>query len=154
MDLQDDLWYLDTRASSHMTSKRSFFYSINESQHGAIRFGDESSMVFEGKGSIVVNYSRGEELKLEGVLYVPSLKVNILTLRKLDDDGFTSTLRGGYLSIFDNEGREFVKIQKIVGSIYLLNMVVFNSTISLEKKKECGCGIINYVIKVFVLLMI
>ena len=92
MDLQDDLWYLDTRASSHMTSKRSFFYSINESQHGAIRFGDESSMVFEGKGSIVVNYSSGEELKLEGVLYVPSLKVNILTLRKLDDDGFTSTL--------------------------------------------------------------
>ena len=82
MDLQDDLWYLDTGTISHMTSKRSFFHTIDEDQHGIIIFGDESSVMFEGKGSIIVNYPSGEELNLEGVLYVPSLKVNILSLRK------------------------------------------------------------------------
>ena len=41
---------------------------------------------------------------------MPCLKVNILSLRKLNDDSFTSTLGGGYLSIFDNEGRQFAKI--------------------------------------------
>ena len=46
MALQDDVWYLDTRASSHMMSKRSFFYSLDENQHGVIRFGDESLVVF------------------------------------------------------------------------------------------------------------
>ena len=30
MKLYDNLWYLDTGASSHMTSKRSYFHSIDE----------------------------------------------------------------------------------------------------------------------------
>ena len=46
MALQDDVWYLDTRANSHMTSKRSFFHSLDENQYGVIRFGDESSVFF------------------------------------------------------------------------------------------------------------
>ena len=87
MRIQDNQWYLDTGASSHMTGMRSFFRSIDENQRGTIKFGDESSIAFEGKGSIIVNYSNGEELKLEGVLFVPTLKVNILSLGKLDDDG-------------------------------------------------------------------
>ena len=105
MNLQKNVWQLDTGASSHMTSKRSYFYSIDENQQGLIRFGDESLVKFEGKGSIFLNYLDGEEIKLEGVLFVPSLKVNILSLKKLDDDGFTSTLGGGVLSIFDKEGK-------------------------------------------------
>ena len=60
MKLQDNLWYLDTKASSHMTSKRSYYHSIDEDQHGLSRFGDESSIAFEGKGSIVVSYLDGE----------------------------------------------------------------------------------------------
>ena len=59
------------------------------------------------------------------MLYVWILKVKILSLGKLDDDGFTSTLGGGYVSIFDNKGRQFAKIQKIGGSMYLLKMGVF-----------------------------
>ena len=124
MSLHDNLWYLDTGASSHMTSNRSFFHSIDKNQHGVIRFGDESSMMFERKGYIVVNYPNGEELKLEGVLSSPSLKVNILSLDKLDDDSFTSTLGGGFLSIFDNEGRMFARIRKTSGSMYLLKLGV------------------------------
>ena len=110
MNLQENLWYLDTGASSHMTSKRSYFHSINENQHGLIRFGDESLLRFEQKGSIEMNYLDGEEIKLKGVLFGPSLKVNILSLGKLDEDGFTSTLGGGVLSIFDNEGKKFARI--------------------------------------------
>ena len=92
MIIQDNQWYLDTGASSHVTSMRSFFKSIDENQRGTIKFGDESSIAFEGKGSVIVNYSNGEELKLGGVLFVLTLKVNILSLGKLDDDGFISTL--------------------------------------------------------------
>ena len=46
MKLQDNFWYLDTGASSHMTSKRSYFHSIDENRHGLIRFGDESLVAF------------------------------------------------------------------------------------------------------------
>ena len=105
-----------------MTGMRSFFKSIDENQRGTIKFGDDSSIAFEGKGSIIVNYSNGEELKLEGVLFVPTLKVNILSLGKLDDDGFTSNLGGGVLTIFDDRGNVFANVRKSRGSMYLIKL--------------------------------
>ena len=129
--------HLDTGASSHMTSKKSYIHSIDENQHGLIRFGDESLEKFEGKGSIFLNYLDGEEIKLEGVLFVPSIKVNILSLGKLDDDGFTSTLGGGVLSIFDKEGKQFERIRKTNGSMYLLKLGVSEfCQISREEEQE------------------
>ena len=125
MNLQENVWYLDIGASSHMMNKRSYFHSIEENQLGLIRFGGESSGRFEGKGSIVMNYLDGEEVKLEGVLFAPSVKVNTLSLGKLDEDGFTSTLGAGFLSISDNEGKQFVTIRKTNGSMYLLKLGVF-----------------------------
>ena len=46
MKIQDNLWYLDTGASSHMTGMKSYFKSIDENKKGLIRFGDESSIAF------------------------------------------------------------------------------------------------------------
>ena len=137
VNLTKNLWYLDTGANSHMTSKRSFFYSLDETQHGSIKFGDESSVRYEGKGSILLNYLDGEEIKIEGVLYVPSLRVNILSLGKLDEDGFASTLEGGVLSIFDKEGKQFARVRNTNGSMYLLNLSVSESCqISREEDLE------------------
>ena len=80
VNLTKNVWYLDTGASSHMTSKRSYFHSLDKNQQGAIKFSDESSVRYEGKGSIFLNYLDGEEINLESVLYVPSLRVNFLSL--------------------------------------------------------------------------
>ena len=120
--IQDNLWYLDMGASSHMTGIKSYFNTIDENIRGVIRFGDESSVVYEGKGSISVCDSDGKELNLDGVLFFPTLRVNILSIGKLDDDGYTSTLGGGVLSIFDNRGEVFSKIQKSRGSMYLIEL--------------------------------
>ena len=93
-------------------------------KEGLIRFGDESSIALEGKGSIMVCDSDGKELKLDGVLLVPTLKVNILSIGKLDGDGFTSTLGGGILSIFDKKGKVFARIRKSSGSMYLIKLSI------------------------------
>ena len=137
MKIYDNLWYLDTGASSHMTGMRSFFKSIDENQRGLIKFGDESSIAFEGKGLIIVSYSNGEELILDGVLFAPTLKVNILSLGKLDDDGFTSTLGGGILSIFDNKGNVFSRIRKSRGSMYLIKLSI-SELYQITREEEDG----------------
>ena len=124
MKIQDNLWYLDTGASSHMIGIKSFFNSIDENLKGVIRFGDESSVAYEGKGSISMCDSDRKELNLDGVLFIPTLRVNILSIGKLDDDGFTSTLGGGILSIFDNRGKAFARIRKSRGSKYLIKLNV------------------------------
>ena len=83
-----ELWYLDTGASSHMTCIKSFFFhSIDEHKIGNVKFGDRSSIKYEGCGTIIVMCKNGEEIELKGVLYLPRLKTNILSLEKLDDQG-------------------------------------------------------------------
>ena len=85
----------------------------------------------------MLNYLDEEEIKLEGVLFVPSLKVNIFSLGKLDEDGFTSTLGGGVLSIFDKKIKQFARTQKTNGNMYLLKLGVSEFyQISLEEEQE------------------
>ena len=154
MNLTKNMWYLDKGASSHMTSKRSYFHSFDENQQGVIRFGDESLVRFEGKGSLFLNYLDGEEIKLEGVVFVPSLRVNILSLGKLDKDGFTSTLGGVVLSIFNKEGKNLQEFGRQMAVCTFLNWVSPNSTKFQERKnKRFGCGIIVSIIKISVPLM-
>ena len=105
-----------------MTGMKSYFNAIDKNIKGVIRFGDESSVAYEGKGSILVCDSDGKELNLDGDLFVPTLRVNILSIGKLDYDGFTSTLGGGILSIFDNKGNVFARVRKSKGSMYLIKL--------------------------------
>ena len=78
------MWYLDTGASSHMTGKKAFFDNIDENKKGKVKFGDGSSIPYEGKGDISVTLKTGEVLTIPSVLYLPDLKTNILSLGKLD----------------------------------------------------------------------
>ena len=113
-----ELWYLDTRASSHMTCIESFFHSIDEDKTGNVNFGDGSSIKYEGRGTIIVMCKNGEEIELKGVLYLPRLKTNILSLGKLDDQGCKTSLSEGYLTIRDRKGKLLTKTKKTRGNMY------------------------------------
>lgn len=49
---EDNVWYLDNRASNHMCGKREYFTKLDEKITGKGRFGDDSRINIEGKGSI------------------------------------------------------------------------------------------------------
>ena len=76
----DCMWYLDTRASSHMIGKRAFFHNFDENMKGRVKFGDASTIPYEGKGNFSVTLKTGEILIIPNVLYLPDLKNNILSL--------------------------------------------------------------------------
>ena len=42
----DNMWYLDTNVSSHMTSRRSHYHFLDENQNRMVRFGDGSSIMY------------------------------------------------------------------------------------------------------------
>ena len=113
-DPHDDcMWYLDTGASSHMTSKRAFFHKIDENMKGRVKFGDGSTIQYEGKGNISVTLKTGEILTIPNVLYLPDLKTNILSLGKLDDQGCKTFLSSGFLIVHDKSGRLLTKTKKM-----------------------------------------
>ena len=88
-DSYDDcLWFLDIGSSSHVTGKKLFFHKIDENQKGKVRFGDRSTILYEGKGDILVTFKNDEEMVILNVLYFLDIKINILSLCKLDDQCF------------------------------------------------------------------
>lgn len=73
----EKVWYLDNGASNHMCGERLFFYKLDESVTGKVRFGDDSRIDIRGKGSIRFVLGGGEKKILNNVYYIPGLRSRI-----------------------------------------------------------------------------
>ena len=130
----DYMWYLDTGASSHMTGKRAFFHSIDENMKGRVKFGDGSTILYEGKGNISVTLKTGEILIIPNVLYLPDLKTNILSLGKLDEQGCKTFLSSGFLTVHDKSGILLTKTKKTSGNMYKMKININERCNLIEEK--------------------
>lgn len=65
----DRVWYLDNRASNHMTGNLSYFKSLDDTITGKVRFGDDSRIDIRGKGSILFVSQDGKKI-LAGVYFI------------------------------------------------------------------------------------
>ena len=83
---EDDIWYVDSRASSHMTGKKNCFEFLEESACGSkIYLGDDSGYEIKGYGDIPVKLPSGDIKHLKNVLYVPGIKKNLISVSMITD---------------------------------------------------------------------
>jgi hypothetical protein len=74
-------WYVDSGASRHMTYDRSLFNRFQEQEGGmSVELGDDATYPVRGVGSISFQMPSGDVLELSDVLFVPSLKKNLLSV--------------------------------------------------------------------------
>ena len=132
----DCLWYLDTSASSHTIGKKLFFNRIDENQKGNVRFGDRSTIPYEGKGDILVTFKNDEEMFIQNVLCLLYLKTNILSMGKVDDQGCITILSNGFLTIYEKFGRFLTKTMKTKGDINQLKINISEKCNLTEDNKE------------------
>ena len=117
-DLSKGMWYLDTSPSGHMTRGRDLICDLDDSYKGIVRFGDGSKISIEGKGKIILNSKDNTHITLKNVLYRPSLKANILSLDRLDEEGYDIRLHKGFIIIHDDRGILLTKVQRNSGRLY------------------------------------
>ena len=55
---------------------KTLYQPLDESHKGVVRFGDGSSIRYEGKGEVHVDCTYGERMIFRNVLYIPMLKTN------------------------------------------------------------------------------
>ena len=102
-----------------------------------MKFGDNSRILIKGKGSIEVHQRDGSSLRLCNVLYVPQLETNILSLGRLDEEGYRMIMGEGKLTIFNPNGQLFAKVYRSKGRLYLLKLsTVDQCMISTEDSTE------------------
>ena len=105
-----------------MTGKKSFFHKIDVNIKGRVKFGDGSTIPYEGKGNDSVTFKTGEILIIPNVLYLLDLKTNILSLGKLDDQGCKTILSSGFLAIHDKFSILLTKTKKTFRNMYKLKI--------------------------------
>ncbi|WVZ53350.1 hypothetical protein U9M48_004310 [Paspalum notatum var. saurae] len=92
-------WILDMGATNHMMGEHGFFFELDTSVHGTVRFGDGSVVGIEGCGIVLFRCKTGEHQALTGVYHIPCLTANIVSLWQLEGDGYKILLDDGSLKI-------------------------------------------------------
>ena len=91
-----------------------------------VKFGDNSRIQIKGKGSIEVNQRDGSSLQLCNFLFVPQLEANILSLGRLDEEGYRMFMGEGKLTIFNPNGQLFAEVHRSKGRLYLLKLSIID----------------------------
>ncbi|KAJ9543760.1 LOW QUALITY PROTEIN: hypothetical protein OSB04_023467 [Centaurea solstitialis] len=107
----NDIWYLDNGASNHMTE-------IKRRIGGRVKFGDETCVEIHGKGSILFETEGGRQKLLTNIYYIPSLKVNIISLGQATESGCEVSMKGDYLFLRDSRNTLLFKVKRSLNRLY------------------------------------
>ena len=83
----EDVWLIDSSASFHMTSHRDWFSKYEEFDSGKVYLGDNSHLNIFGRGRVKIRFPNGRVKGIDGVLHIPGLARNLLSVSKLGDVG-------------------------------------------------------------------
>ncbi|KAJ1271592.1 hypothetical protein BS78_06G139100 [Paspalum vaginatum] len=101
----EGLWYLDTRATNHMSGCWGAFSDLDPKIHGSVNFGDGFEVAIEGSGTVVFQGCHGEHTPLTGVFFILRLTTNIISLGQLNEGDCDVHINKGLLRIRDKQGR-------------------------------------------------
>jgi hypothetical protein len=81
--------YIDSGVLSHMTGHKHYFSNLSEKEFGfEILLGDDYAHHPKGVGTIRFEREPSKPLYLSGILYVPGLKKNLISVSALEDKGY------------------------------------------------------------------
>ncbi|KAJ4744606.1 Gag-Pol polyprotein [Rhynchospora pubera] len=90
-----DVWVLDSGASFHICSDRSYFVNYKDVDGGNVYLGDSRPCKILGVGDVELEQANGRRCKLSNVRYVPKITKNLISVGQLDDGGFVVSFGEG-----------------------------------------------------------
>ena len=60
-DRQDDVWFLDSGCSNHMTGNTTMFSNLDEEVKSEVTIGIDTNISFKGKGRVSIRARNGEQ---------------------------------------------------------------------------------------------
>jgi hypothetical protein len=83
----NEAWLVESGASFLMNPHREWFYEYERYDGGNVFLGDDSTNKIIGRRKFKLRIIDGRIRKLPGVLRIPSLARNLISVRKMDDAG-------------------------------------------------------------------
>ena len=121
-DFSSNTWWIDSGATVHISNSLQVFPSMRTIRRGerSLRVADGTEVEVEGIGNIALELNSGFNLQLDDVLYVPSLKRNLISVSALDDSGHVSIFGSNKCIIKFNNIR--VGLASRQGKLYMLSL--------------------------------
>ena len=84
----EDVWYVDSGASNHMTSCGEWFREMNDlNAPGYVEIGDDTTHPIAHIGKVPLNMQDGKVKYLVDVLHVPNITKNLVSVGKMIEQG-------------------------------------------------------------------
>ena len=125
-----NFWYLDSGCSRHMTGNKSFFETLVMEEGGCVTFGDGSKKRVVWKWTISISRLP----LLSNVLFVDSLKANLINISHLSDEGFSILFSKDDCSILKPDGQTLLKDMRSSDNSYCLEATVVSCNMSKDEK--------------------
>ena len=122
VNFSPNTWWIDSGATVHISNSLQVFSSIRTIREGerSLRVADGNEVKVEGIGSFNLELPGGFNLSLHDVLYVPSLKRNLISVSRLDKSGHICEFGNSVCNIkFHNLS---VGLGHLQGDLYLLSL--------------------------------
>ena len=100
-DLPRDQWLLDSGCSNHMTGNKMLFSSLDCSVITEIKLGDHTPVPTQGKGFFPIITKHNEKKVTKDVFYVLNLKVSLISVGQLMQNGYDVQFHGSSCVIYD-----------------------------------------------------
>ena len=97
---RDEVWFLDSGCSNHMTGSKAWFISFDSEFRQYVKLGNNSRMVVMGRGSVRMEVEGVTQI-ITQVYYIPELKNNLLSIGQLQEKGLAILIKNGMCKLFD-----------------------------------------------------
>ncbi|GKB16758.1 ty1-copia retrotransposon protein [Tanacetum coccineum] len=113
-------WIIDSGASRHLCNNKRLFHQFEEvADGGQFYMGNNGIARVIGKGKVFLKLTSGKTLAFNNVLYVPSLRRNMVSGSLLVRAGLKVTLEGDKVIITRNN--DFVRNCYVTDGLFVLN---------------------------------
>ncbi|XP_058724839.1 uncharacterized protein LOC131596223 [Vicia villosa] len=96
-----DDWYLDSSCSMHMTGRKYLFVKINQVMKSIVKFPDDSTLMAEGVGDVLIKKKNGGFFMIKHVSYILGIRCNLFSIGQLLEKGYKIRLEDKILHVVD-----------------------------------------------------
>ncbi|PNX74679.1 copia-type polyprotein, partial [Trifolium pratense] len=116
---REEMWYLDSGCSNHMTGKKEWLHDFDGSFTESVKLGNDSKMAIMGKGNVKLKIA-GKVHVITDVYYIPGLSSNLLSVDQLQQKNLTVVFKNDLCQVIHNEKGLILTTQISANRMYMI----------------------------------
>ena len=137
LEKNDDVWFVDSGCSNHMTGDESIFVKLDNSSNSQVKMGNGAVVQAKGKGTIAVETKKGTRY-ISDVLLVPDLEQNLLSVGQMIEHGYVVHFENDSCMIYEKGGSK-----QVIANIKMVKNRSFPLTLNYSRNVALKMNVVD-----------